>query len=225
MRLPIAQSDSPGPVAAHIKSVARRLFGERGVDGVTVREIAAASGQKNHGAVGYYFGSKEALVREIIVDGAAATDARRAEMLDRLEAAGGPQTVREVIDVLIRGAVECGPDEEFYICFITMLAMTHRDLMMDALENRWNKAYRRCLEHLRQLTPHLTTAEQNQRFVFMGSYLGGVLSARQRALADASRPHPTWSSDLTLEHFAQTVAATLEAPSMARSQAKLETAR
>ena len=58
----------------------------------------------------------------------------------------------------------------------------------------------------------MSTARQNQRFVFMGAYLGAVLAQRQRVLADASRAHPTWRSDDTLDHFAQTVVAMLEAP-------------
>jgi AcrR family transcriptional regulator len=193
--------------------VARRLFAERGVDGVTVREIAKAAGQKNHGAVGYYFGSKEALVREIVVDGAMAIDARRNALLDTLEANGGPRTTREVVDVLIRGAVEGDASEDYYICFITMLSMSHRDLMMDALENRWNAGYLRCLQHLRRLMPaDLTPALKNQRFVFMGAYLSSVLAARQRALSDLSRAHPTWGSNHTLEHFAHTVTAMLDVP-------------
>ena len=55
------QSDS----ADKIKRIARQLFAERGVDGVTVRDIAEASGQKNHAAVAYYFGSKDALLVSI----------------------------------------------------------------------------------------------------------------------------------------------------------------
>jgi AcrR family transcriptional regulator len=215
MRLQSSDGDAQARSAAaeQIKSVARRLFAERGVDGVTVREIAKAAGQKNHGAVGYYFGSKEALVREIIVDGAVAIDTRRNEQLDRLEASGGPKTTREIVDVLIRGAVEGDASEDYYICFITMLSMSHRDLMMDALENRWNSGYLRCLEHLRRLMPAgLAPALINQRFVFMGAFLSSVLATRQRALSDLSRAHPTWGSKQTLDHFTLVVTAMLEAP-------------
>ena len=46
-----------------------QFVARRGVDGVTVREIVAASGQKNHGSLTYYFGSKEELVRELVARG------------------------------------------------------------------------------------------------------------------------------------------------------------
>jgi AcrR family transcriptional regulator len=41
-----------------IRAAARRLFAERGVNGVTVREIAQAAGV-THGLVHRYFGTKE----------------------------------------------------------------------------------------------------------------------------------------------------------------------
>ncbi|WP_202842581.1 TetR/AcrR family transcriptional regulator [Luteimonas saliphila] len=213
-----------GSAAAYIKRVARRLFAERGVDGVTVRTIAEAAGQKNHGAVGYHFGSKEALVREIVLDGAVLIDRRRQGALDRLEHDGGPHDIREVVDVLIHSALNMDEDEDgdgrgdgedTYIRFITMLGMTHRELFLDALEGRWNAGYLRCLEHLRRLMPPMPPALKNQRFVFMGAYLSSILSMREAAMTDPLRTHPVWSSPRTIEHLAVTLSALLQAPAPA----------
>jgi len=197
--------------ALHLKQVACRLFAERGVDGVTVREIAEAAGQKNHAAVGYHFGSKEALIREVVLDGAKLIDANRNAALDRLEAGGGPTTVRQVVDVLITTsiALEGSGLEQSYNRFVVMLAMTHREMFMETLAGRWNSGYLRCLEHLRRLLPG-TAASKNERFLFMGAYLGSVLAARESALADETRAHPTWGSGDTLAHFAATMTAMLE---------------
>lgn len=203
------------PAREQIKLAARRLFAERGMDGVTVREIVEASGQKNHGSLSYYFGTKEALVRELVTDGAKLIDIRRNAYLDGLEAKGGPKSIRDVVEALVYPSVnlaETDTAEDSYIRFIALLGMSHRDLFMEALENRWNSGYLRCLDHLRRLMPEMPEAAKNQRFVFLGAYLTGVIAAREAALADRSRPHPMWSAEATLRHFIDTITALLAAP-------------
>jgi AcrR family transcriptional regulator len=206
-----------------IKAIALKLFAERGVDGVTVREIATAAGQKNHGAVGYYFGSKEALVREIIVDGARIIDERRNARLDALEAAGGPHTVRDVIDTIIYPSIEPFGDgqNDCYLRFTVMLNMTHRDLFVSAIGNQWNRGYQRCLSHLRRLMPPIPTQLKNQRLMFLGGYVAMMLALRQTALSDTTRAHSTWPSDETLSHLAHTATAIIEAPDEATEAAEI----
>ncbi|WOJ98201.1 helix-turn-helix domain-containing protein [Congregibacter brevis] len=200
------------PSVERLKAEAQRLFANRGIDGVTVRDIAKAAGQKNAAAVGYHFGSKEALIRALIVDGAKIIDARRNNLLDALEESTGPNSISQIVDILIYPSVNlAAPGEtDTYNRFLRMLTMSHSDLFEDALEGRWNSGYQRCLKHLRGLMPSKSRTIQNQRFIFLGSYLGGVLSARETRLDDTSRAHSTWNDKSTLAHFAATVTCMLE---------------
>ena len=211
-----AQPAARANAREQIKLAARRLFALRGIDGVSVREIVEAAAQKNHGSLSYYFGTKEALVRELVADGAKLIDERRNAFLDALEAKGGPCFVREVVEALVYPSIGLAGahenEEDTYTRFIVHLGMSHRELFMDALEKRWNSGYLRALEHLRRLMPDMPAAAKNQRFVFMGAYLGSVLAMREAALTDPSRPHPTWSSEDTLPHLVQTMTVMLEAP-------------
>ncbi len=195
---------------------ARRLFAEHGIDGVTVREIVEASGQKNHGSLSYYFGTKEALVREIVLEGAMLIDTRRNQNLDALESAGVPSSIAEVVEILVYPSIglaeEMGGGDDNYICFAYMMMLNHRELFMETVGDRWNSGYVRCLDHLRRLMPDMPSEIKNQRFVFMGAYLGSILTLREIALVDRSRAHKMWGADSTLKHFIQTICAMLEAP-------------
>ena len=68
-----------------IKAAAQMLFARNGIDAVTVQQIVDAAGQRNNAALYYHFRTKEELIRQMVVDGAAVLEARRREMLDDLE--------------------------------------------------------------------------------------------------------------------------------------------
>lgn len=198
--------------AEMLKEAALRLFAEHGVEGVTVRQIAELAGQKNHAAVGYHFGSKDALVRAVIAHGARLIDELRNRELDALEAQGGPRSLLDVTRLLVQTSLlpAAPPWSDCYNRFVVVLQLSNRQLFMDALEGRWNSGYQRCLDHARRLLASLPPASITQRLVFMGASLGGILSARESELADTSRPHPTWTDPATLDAVAVALAAVLE---------------
>ena len=62
---------------------AERLFAERGVDGVSLRQINQAADQKNTAAAHYHFGSKDGLVQAVLLYRLPRLDERRGELLRR----------------------------------------------------------------------------------------------------------------------------------------------
>lgn len=201
-----------------IKDAAQALFAERGLEGVTVRRIVAAAGQKNMAALHYYFGTKEDLVRELIVDAARLMDGRRNEMLDRAEAQGGPRSLREVIAIMVDSIVVAPdhPRARTYMRFVAQIVATRRDLFDTAIGERWNTGYQRCLAHIRRLQPDLPLPVVNQRLLFLGIYLFNVLAAREGAAASGPEPHPYWQSPQLLDGLVDSACGLVQAPAGAR---------
>lgn len=80
--------------------VGEALFASNGIDGVSLRQVAAAAGQKNHNAVQYHFGTRDGLVQAIFDYRMAQMDRHRLEMLDLARAEHrltDPRTIADII--------------------------------------------------------------------------------------------------------------------------------
>ena len=62
----------PGPARRSLVAAGERLFAERGIRAVSLREINKAAGQRNSSALHYHFGSREGLLRALLAREAAA---------------------------------------------------------------------------------------------------------------------------------------------------------
>ena len=78
-----------------------RLFAERGIDGVRVREINQLAGQRNSSALHYHFGSRDGLLDEIKLSHRTPIEARRIAMLDGLERDGRTDDLRALVETLV----------------------------------------------------------------------------------------------------------------------------
>lgn len=210
------QLDAPESARDTIKRTACELFARRGVDGVSVREIVAASGQKNHGSLTYYFGSKDNLVQEIVADGARAINDSRNRMLDELDRKPGGADLHAAMRALVLPSFVSSGDAAggagSYMRFITLLSLTHRQLFMASLAGDLNSGYLRCLDHLRKLTPGMDERLRNRRLVFIEASLGAMLSLRETALAGAPPPQHMWRDPLAVEDVIMACTAILIAP-------------
>ncbi|CAG2159836.1 TetR/AcrR family transcriptional regulator [Cupriavidus numazuensis] len=83
--------------ATRLLEVAERLFAQHGVELVPLRQIAAEAGQRNHSALHYYFGSREALVGQLLNWRLSHVNAVRHRYLDDLEADGKTPALKDVV--------------------------------------------------------------------------------------------------------------------------------
>lgn len=90
-----------GDTKARLVAAAEELFAERGVDGVSLREITRASGAKNVIAVQYHFEDRDGVVRAILDKHLPDVDSRRNALLDEIEGSAQPE-VRAMASALVR---------------------------------------------------------------------------------------------------------------------------
>ncbi|MGW5118345.1 TetR/AcrR family transcriptional regulator [Streptomyces noursei] len=108
---------------AALAAAALRMFAERGIDAVSLREITAAAGQRNKSAAQYHFGAKEHLVREIFERNAREVNARRQRLLDALTAADRAPGVPALVDALIRPLAETVDEHSHYARFLAQVSL------------------------------------------------------------------------------------------------------
>jgi AcrR family transcriptional regulator len=107
-----------GPGETALILAAERLFAERGVEGVSLRQVNQAANQKNNAAAHYHFGSRDGLVDAVLAYRLPVLDRRRAELLRR---PAEPKGLRFYLEAFIKPLAEqLSPRSEgnYYIRFI-----------------------------------------------------------------------------------------------------------
>lgn len=105
-----------------ILDAAERLYAERGLDGVSLREITEAAGQRNNAAVHYHFGGRDGLVRALFERRYAQLEDTRARLLAELDAEGRADDLTALVRVLVvpfADAVE--GDDGHWVRFVARL--------------------------------------------------------------------------------------------------------
>jgi AcrR family transcriptional regulator len=86
-------------------AAAERLFAERGIDGVSLREINAAAGQRNSTALQYHYGDRAGLLNAVLAKHQPAIEVHRHRLLDEYESGAGlpgPEARRTLAAALVR---------------------------------------------------------------------------------------------------------------------------
>jgi AcrR family transcriptional regulator len=190
-----------------IKRTALKLYALNGLEGVSAREISRAAGQKNVGSVNYYFSSQDSLISELVHDVASLLDKLHNQKLDELEASGGPNSIRDVVKILIQVPVldlENSEMDEYSFRFVIMLLLNHRERIFTVMQG-YDSGVRRCFAHIRRMMPDLPPALLRQRLMLAFIYVVTTGSAREAAREDPRAMKNLWGASYAQENLADTV--------------------
>lgn len=197
-----------------LKVAAMRLFAEKGVEAVSVRDIIVEAGAKNGGALNYYFGSKDGLIAEVLQEIFAISSEYWLDGLSNLLRDGGPRSVREVVRILVYAPPVLLPGERTPTAtrVLATLLFTRRKFVADQIANMNLVVFNRLLAYMRDLRPDIPAKVMQQRLVYVASYLSVTLSALEAAESQTLGSRRLWRTANSLGNLVDTATALIEAP-------------
>lgn len=115
-----------GDTRIRLITAAEKLFGDRGIHAVTLKDINVAAGQRNESALHYHFGSKSALVEAILTLRTRDIDQKRLELVEALLASGQEKDLSAVLKAMFLPMMELLGSEKG-LRFIRFLAQVLND--------------------------------------------------------------------------------------------------
>ncbi len=102
---------APTETRERVLEVAERLFANRGLDAVSIRDIIAAAGV-NLGAINYHFGTKDRLIEAVFERRLVPSTQEQVRALDAVERAAGnlPPKLEDILEAIFRPVVEAAMD-------------------------------------------------------------------------------------------------------------------
>lgn len=150
------ESAPPAETRDRILDSAERLFGERGFDGTSLRQITEAA-QVNLAAVNYHFGSKEDLYAHVFIRRIVPINARRMAMLEEAEALAGEHAVpvSAIFDSLIRPVFEMADRAPGFLRLLARNVGAPPAFMSPIIEAQFRPLIVRYGKVLHESLPHL----------------------------------------------------------------------
>jgi len=176
-------SSAPAAVRATLSTperillAAEQLFSERGVDGVSLREITSTSGV-NSAAAHYHFGSKLAVLEQLFELRAKPIAQQRMALLSALRTnRQGRPALEDVLRAFLQPALQAlsTPEGIAFTRLRARLSFENEEVRRHVLDKTFNESSRLTLEALRKALPQLPADELNWRFHFL---LGSMVYTR-----------------------------------------------
>lgn len=183
--------------------VAERLFAERGLNGVSLREIGVEAGQRNTGAVRYHFGSKPGLVDAVFRYRMEPINAEREAMLAELDAGGRSHDLRGLAEAfLLPLSLQLGDvgSPSWYLRFCVHAAYLEGTAPTDLARQPWTHGVQVIKERFDEILGGLAVPPdvRSIRWSLFVGYMAHALATREQAVQHGGRGLPERSLFLSV---------------------------
>ncbi|BBZ24426.1 TetR family transcriptional regulator [Mycolicibacter hiberniae] len=188
-----ARADRSNSTREAILTAAEQLFAEHGVFAVSNRQVSEAAGQGNNAAVGYHFGTKTDLVREIERRHRAPVERLREEMVS---AAVQSTDLRDWVSCLVRPLTDhlaASGNPTWYARFAAQVMADpayHNIVVKDALSS---PSLVQVIEGINACLPDLPVRVHQARNVMARNLLMHTCAEHERAVAAGVSAAASWA--------------------------------
>ncbi len=205
-----------------ILDAAERLFAERGVTQVSMREIVRESGQRNSSAAKYHFGTREALIVAVVERRMATINELRHRRLDQLERAGTGADLRAVMLATVSVVADQVRSTDWgsrYVQIVAQLAQWPTDSPETQIDPAHMSAMSRVDSMVLACVPALSRVLLQRRMQMIRGYTAYTLSGWIR-LNGAVTPVNARAFNQQVDILADFLAAGLSGPAPAAASAR-----
>ena len=186
---------------------AERLFAERGIEAVPLRDIRIAAGQRNSGAVQYHFGDRETLVRAIAQHRTTDLERLSSKLIADVVASGQTPTVEDMVRAFVLALAFNLDEQSHFLPFLSRYIIERGDASaLGAAPPDW-AAHLRAI--MRRLLPQLSDDVLDERWQVLLSSAVHTLARYQVGLRRGTLTPPINHLLDDLVHF---LTGGLEAP-------------
>jgi AcrR family transcriptional regulator len=163
-----AAPDAEDGTRDRILRTAERLFAERGFNGVSVRELAAAA-QVNIASIGYHFENKEGLLSEVYRRHCEPMIQERLRGLEASARLRGKAKIAAIIEAFVRPALRQVEveDGETFIRLRAVLSGENSELLEKLVAENFDQSSTAFIDELCRCLPHLSRTDVCWRFHFL----------------------------------------------------------
>jgi AcrR family transcriptional regulator len=200
-----------GPKVALILA-AEVAFARDGIDGASLREIAANAGQRNHHAVQYHFGSRESLVQAVFDYRMDQMELARGAMLQAARQNGRIALIRAIAETIFLPQIELIDQhgDNSYAAFLSEYLLRYQGSRFGQFGERTAPHLGETLQLLRERLSDLPEAAAQRRLVTACFMFLNILIIHMRGGNGGAE-----SFDAALDDTLDQIVLTLEAPYLA----------